>query len=142
MYGVNYCHKDSTAIKTVYHLCCVKGKGRTAQKCSEIREDCYATSGEPEAPRACCSWRSSATPCPLILGDALGWIAVGTDAYTLLGGLVTILGAWAGGPRAMQYLGPQVGAVLSRVGGGRRGYSGPEVSVRVGDNPATDDERG
>ena len=42
----------------------------------------------------------------------------------------------------MQYLGPQVGAVLSRVGGGRRGYSGPEVSVRVGDDPATDDERG
>ena len=79
---------------------------------------------------------------PLILGDALGWIAVGTDAYTLLGGLVTILGAWAGGPRAMQYLGPQVGAVLSRVGGGRRGYSGPEVSVRVGEDPATDDERG
>ena len=27
----------------------------------------------------------------LILGDALGWVAVGTDAYTLLGGLVTIL---------------------------------------------------
>ena len=78
----------------------------------------------------------------LISGDALGWIKVGTDAYTLLGGLVTILGAWAGGPRAMQYLGPQLGAVLSRVGGGRRGYSGPEVSVRVGDNPATDDERG
>ncbi len=78
----------------------------------------------------------------LILGDALGWLAVGTDAYTLLGGLVTILGAWAGGPRAMQYLGPQVGAVLSRVGGRRRGYSGPEVSVRVGDDPATDDERG
>ncbi len=79
---------------------------------------------------------------PLILGDALGWITVGTDAYTLLGGLVTILAAWAGGPRAMQYLGPQVGAVLSRVGGGRGGYSGPEVSVRAGDNPATDDERG
>ncbi len=78
----------------------------------------------------------------LILGDALGWVAVGTDAYTLLGGLVTILGAWAGGPRAMQYLGPQLGSVLSRVGGGRGGYSGPEVSVRVGDNPATDDERG
>ena len=77
----------------------------------------------------------------LILGDALGWVAVGTDAYTLLGGLVTILGAWAGGPRAMQYLGPQLGAVLSRVGGRGR-YSGPEVSVRVGDNPATDDERG
>ena len=77
----------------------------------------------------------------LILGDALGWVAVGTDAYTLLGGLVTILGAWAGGPRAMQYLGPQLGAVLSRVGGRGR-YSGSEVSVRVGDNPATDDERG
>ena len=72
-------------------------------------------------------------------------VAVSTDAYTTLGGMVAFLSIWAGGPRAMEYIGPQIGTIFSRLGTGGSGsgsYSGPNVRVSVGDDPTTDDERG
>ncbi len=43
-------------------------------------------------------------------------LRVDNAAYGLLGGLLTGLLAWAGGPRIAQYLGPQVGAVVQALG--------------------------
>ncbi len=60
-------------------------------------------------------------------------------AYGLLGSLTVALIAWAGGPRGLKYLGGQVAGVARGIASKLSGHGG--VSLRVGDNPFTDDER-
>ena len=80
----------------------------------------------------------------VILLDLRDGVEVPTDAYALLGGLVTGLIAWAGGPRVGKYLAGGVSGALSRFGTGGDPSHGRFPGVRLeigGDNPETDDER-
>ncbi len=70
----------------------------------------------------------------LIWADAFRSVEVPSEAYALLGGLLTGLIAWAGGPRIARYVGPQVGAAASGVALATRRLVGV-------DNSRTDDER-
>lgn len=55
-------------------------------------------------------------------------------AYSLLGGAIIAFAAWAGGPRAMMYLGPKVGEVMAGIAQSRVAEKLPDVF--------NDDERG
>lgn len=44
-------------------------------------------------------------------------VTVPTPAYSLLGTTVLALAGWAGGPRVLQYLGPQLGKVAGGISG-------------------------
>lgn len=56
---------------------------------------------------------------------------VPSEAYAMLGGIGTFLLLWAAGPRAMQYLGPQVGKAVNAIAAAAR---------KKLDNMRTDDE--
>lgn len=58
-------------------------------------------------------------------------VVVPEPAYALLAGLLIALAAWAGGPRALQYLGPQVGRVASAVARARRTYPPPSEALEA-----------
>ena len=75
-----------------------------------------------------------------IADSVLAAVTVSTDAYAALGGLAVVLGAWAGGPRAMQHLAPVARAAFARFGSGGGGAA-RSTTVVVGDNPRIDDER-
>ena len=68
----------------------------------------------------------------LIVLDSTVW-DVPEVVYTLLGSITFGLLAWAGGPRAMQYLGPQVGAVTSGIA---KAVKGPQRPDLLDNNPA------
>tara|TARA_R110000744_G_scaffold6132_1_gene21539 strand:- start:95 stop:406 length:312 start_codon:yes stop_codon:yes gene_type:complete len=62
----------------------------------------------------------------LIVLDSTVW-DVPEVVYTLLGSITFGLLAWAGGPRAMQYLGPQIGAVTSGIAKAVKGPRRPDL---------------
>lgn len=70
----------------------------------------------------------------LVLLDTFGVVSMSQAAYTLLGGLLFAFAAWSGGPRAMQYLGPQAAKFADALG--RASTAKREPDIR------TDDERG
>ena len=80
----------------------------------------------------------------VIILDLRAGVTVPTDAYALLGGLLTALIAWAGGPRVGKYLAGGVSGALSRIGTGGDAQRGRFPGMRLeigGDDPANDDER-
>lgn len=81
----------------------------------------------------CSMWIVLITTLALITLDALLSITISNASYSLLGTLCVALIAWAGGPRAMQYLGPQISRVASAIGSARNDPSLP--------NRFKDDER-
>lgn len=62
----------------------------------------------------------------IIVLDSTIW-EVPEPVYSLLGGLAVGLVAWAGGPRAMQYLGPQVAGMASGIAQAVKGPQRPEL---------------
>lgn len=62
----------------------------------------------------------------LIVLDSAFW-DVPEVVYTLLGSINVGLMAWAGGPRAMQYLGPQVSGVAAGIAKAVKGPQRPEL---------------
>jgi hypothetical protein len=62
----------------------------------------------------------------LIVLDSTIW-DVPEVAYTLLGSLGVGLLAWAGGPRAMQYIGPQISGVTAGIAKAVRSPRRPEL---------------
>lgn len=62
-------------------------------------------------------------------------VVVPPDAYAMLGGIVLALAGWAGGPRVMQYLGPQVGKLAGSIAAAAAARDPREPSRH-------DDERG
>ena len=52
----------------------------------------------------------------IIVADSLLWADVPNAAYALLGTIFTGLLMWTAGPRIAQYLGPQIGAIVSGIG--------------------------
>ena len=62
----------------------------------------------------------------IIVLDSTIW-EVPDPVYCLLGGLAVGLGAWAGGPRAMQYLGPQVAGMASGIAQAVKGPQQPDL---------------
>lgn len=56
----------------------------------------------------------------ILLDAALEGFSVPNAGYQILGALSSALVLWAGGPRAMQYLGPQLGAMVSTIGSALR----------------------
>ena len=62
----------------------------------------------------------------LIVLDSTIW-DVPEVVYTLLGSIGMGLLAWAGGPRAMQYLGPQVSGVAAGIAKAVKGPQRPEL---------------
>ena len=75
----------------------------------------------------------------LIVLDSTIW-DVPEPVYSLLGALVVGLVAWAGGPRAMQYLGPQVAGIASGIA---QAVKSPRRPDRwKGDLPAPDEYSG
>ncbi len=55
----------------------------------------------------CALWGTLVFTLFMVLLDTVGVVTMSQAAYTLLGGFVMAFAAWSGGPRAMQYLGPQ-----------------------------------
>ena len=62
----------------------------------------------------------------IIILDSVFW-DVPEVIYTLLGSINVGLMAWAGGPRAMQYLGPQVSGVAAGIAKAVKGPQRPEL---------------
>ena len=62
----------------------------------------------------------------LIILDSTIW-DVPEVAYTLLGSLGVGLLAWAGGPRAMQYIGPQISGITAGIAKAVRSPRRPEL---------------
>lgn len=67
-----------------------------------------------------------------------GWYIVAHDkpdtaVLSLLGSLELGFMAWAGGPRAMQYLGPQIGAVAQGIASARPPFAGMDQNERGDD---------
>ena len=71
----------------------------------------------------------------LIAADTFGDVEMPGEAYALLGGLLTGLIAWAGGPRIARYVGPAIAGVAQGIGAAGRRVAGT-------DNRFRDDERG
>jgi|GEM_PF-1076051 len=71
-----------------------------------------------------------------LLATFLPGTEVPGEVWALHGSLVIALIAWAGGPRAMQYLGPQVAGVAQGIAGAVR------ERLRGTDRFQKDDERG
>lgn len=75
----------------------------------------YDERGKPSNARVSL-WVTLATTLALIVADSVSdRVSVPAPAYALLGGLLTALIAWAAGPRAFQYFGPQIGRAASGI---------------------------
>lgn len=57
-----------------------------------------------------------------------------TDVLSLLGGTLLGFMAWAGGPRAMQYLGPQVGALAQGIASAKPPYPAMDENEKGDDD--------
>lgn len=51
----------------------------------------------------------------LIVLRGLQWLDVPGEVWPMLGGMILIFGAWAGGPRMMAHFAPQLGAWTSSI---------------------------
>jgi hypothetical protein len=63
----------------------------------------------------------------LIAVDAALHLGVGTSVWGLLSAMVIAFAAWAGGPRALQYLGPQIGSTVAGITSGKRTSREPDL---------------
>lgn len=82
----------------------------------------------------CAFWLTLLVTLALVVATAFGWAALSPAAYSLLGIMFMALAGWAAGPRVMQYLGPQIGAVVQSLSRAKGDARWPNVR--------TDDERG
>ena len=84
------------------------------------------------------AWSSARVGLWSVLGFT-GWYIVSHDkpdtaVLSLLGSVCIGFMAWAGGPRAMQYLGPTIGNVAQGIASARPPYAGMDVNERQGDD--------
>lgn len=63
----------------------------------------------------------------LIILRGLKWLDVPSEVWPMLGGMILILSAWAGGRAAMQYLGPQLGAFSSGIAAAVKSKAEPDL---------------
>lgn len=82
----------------------------------------------------CAFWLTLIITLIVVVLSSAGAMTTSSAAYSLLGTVVLALAAWAGGPRAMKYLGPQIGKVASAIGKAKGDERLPDIR--------TDDERG
>jgi hypothetical protein len=69
----------------------------------------------------CSFWLALLSTLVLVTWDGASTrFSVPEPGYTVLGAILTITGVWAVGPRIAQYLGPQLGAIVSAIGQTKR----------------------
>ena len=90
-----------------------------------IKKILYDERGNPSAARTFLFGFLVFTAAIIVLDSAF-W-DVSEVIYTLLGSINVGLMAWAGGPRAMQYLGPQVSGVAAGIAKAVKGPQRPEL---------------
>lgn len=83
------------------------------------------------------AWSSARIGLWSVMGFS-GWYIVSHDkpdtaVLSLLGSVLIGFMAWAGGPRAMQYLGPQIGAVAQGIAQARPPFAGMDHNEKGDD---------